>query len=231
MLQPSASRCCAIAMMALFGMVILLPIYLQTVRGMGLAADRAAAAARRPADGSARPARRPALRPVRAAGADRDRVPWCWSGDVAAQHRSTAPRRSGCCSLMHVLLSIGLAFLFTPALHHRPQPAAAAPLLARQRDPDHAAAGRRRGRDRAAGRDHGSAARATLAASGDRRRADASLGGIHAGVPGRRADLPSRGWCCAAFMRNPRASRATESTASEPAGAAPGSAPLSAAAS
>ena len=58
-----------IAMLSLFGMVILLPIYLQTVRGHRLAAHRPDAAPGRAADGRARTSRRPALRPLRAEGA------------------------------------------------------------------------------------------------------------------------------------------------------------------
>ena len=48
----------AVAFMAMLGSMILLPLYLQNVRGLSAAGDRAAGDARRAGDGSARPAGR-----------------------------------------------------------------------------------------------------------------------------------------------------------------------------
>ena len=69
----------SVAFMAMLGSMILLPLYLQNVRGLSPAGDRPARDARRPGDGPARPAGRRAVRQVRRAGAghprrDRDRA-------------------------------------------------------------------------------------------------------------------------------------------------------------
>ena len=104
-----------IAMAALFSLIILLPLYLQNIRGLGTLADGPVAAAGWPADGAARPDRRPPVRPVRAARAHRSRAPaaWCCAPSASAGPRPT--RRWSCCSGLHVLFSAGLAFLLTPS--------------------------------------------------------------------------------------------------------------------
>ena len=143
-----------IAMLSLFGMIILLPIYLQTVRGidslptglmllpggllMGL------------------------LGPTVGKLFDRYGPKALTTGGAAVLtftmwRFSTVDATTPIWLLvgLHVLMMVALACLFTPSLHHRAEPAAALPLLPRQRDPGHPAAGRRRRRGRAAGRDHG----------------------------------------------------------------------------
>ena len=86
----------SVAFMAMLGSMILLPLYLQNVRGLSAAADRPAGDARRPGDGAARSARRPALRPVRR--------PACWSSPARSASSvalalltqvGARPRRSG----------------------------------------------------------------------------------------------------------------------------------------
>ena len=74
----------SILMLAMFGTIILLPIYLVQVLGFDTLQHRPAAAAGQPADGPARPVRRPAVRQGRPVAADRARR-WVWSASCCGR--------------------------------------------------------------------------------------------------------------------------------------------------
>ena len=119
-------------MMAVFGTIVLLPIYMQNVQGLSHAAHRAAAAAGRALDGSARAAGRPVVRPLwsdAAGGPGRSTVSavlWAMTLLGARQSRWVHPRRAPGVQRWP-RLSVHAA------LHLRPGCRAAASLLARQR--------------------------------------------------------------------------------------------------
>ena len=114
MFSVSLAMLC-IAMIALFGVIILLPIYLQNVRGLDSLQTGLLLLPGRPADGSARPGRRPAVRPLRPArccpsSARRVLVVTMWR--LSTVDAGTPVWAAG---RLHLVLSLGLACLFTPA--------------------------------------------------------------------------------------------------------------------
>ena len=143
-----------LAMLSLFGMVILLPIYLQTVRGIGSLVDRPDPAPGRAVDGTARADRRKVVRPVRSEGLTI--LGATLLGLTMWQLSLVGPDTPIWMLVgLHVVLSRRPGLPVHALLHHRAEPAAAVSLLPRQRDPGHPAAGGRRRRNRLAGRDHG----------------------------------------------------------------------------
>ncbi len=145
-----------IAAVALFGAIILLPIYFQNVRGLNTLADRLAAAARWSADGSAGSGGGSAVRQARSARAVHDR-----GLAAGADHAGADPGGSDdtdpAAARRPPAAVDGAGLPVHPGVHHRAEPAAAESLLARQRDPVDPAAGLRRGRGRAAGDDRDAA--------------------------------------------------------------------------
>ena len=114
-----------ISMIALFGMIILLRIYLQSIRGTGLAGNRLVAAAGRRPDGRARAGRRPAAGSVRPAGARRPAVrALLTAGACGSSAASMRPPRSGGCSRC-TWRPWSAWPVVHPVLHHRAEPAAA----------------------------------------------------------------------------------------------------------
>ncbi len=133
----------AISMMALFGALILLPMYLQNVRGLDTL-NRPDAPARRIADGSARTLRRPHLRPNRAA-------PVGHSRSHGGERRVVVDDGAGCTVGTTAGRRYPHAALGGARAHHDSADDLLAripshpPVLARQRDLQHrAAAGRSR---------------------------------------------------------------------------------------
>ncbi|MDQ1053696.1 MFS family permease [Arthrobacter sp. SORGH_AS 212] len=139
-----------VAMMALFGGVILLPLYLQEVRGLGSLETGLALLPGGLAMGLLGPVIGRPVRQGGAAAADRHGVHPDGGDAVAVLH---ARRRHGGCVDRH--LARGAEFRPCPAVHarvhHRPEPAAAAPVLARLGDHEHHAAGCRCRRHSTAG--------------------------------------------------------------------------------
>ena len=84
-----------VAMMALFGGVILLPLYLQEIRGLRSAGDRPGTAPGRPGDGPAGPVHRPAFRQGGPAAAHGNRFVPDGAGPVAVLHARRRHCRSG----------------------------------------------------------------------------------------------------------------------------------------
>ena len=110
----AASVLMMLMMAVLLGTIVLLPIYMQNGPAAHAARDRAAPAAGRAADGPARAGGRAALRPVRRAGAaacpGRSSTSLAlWSATLLDAHSPAA-----LILVFHLLLSVGLAFAFTP---------------------------------------------------------------------------------------------------------------------
>ena len=103
----------AISMLVLFGVIILLPIYMQNVLGLDVLHDRHAAVAGRPHHGAARPDRRPDLRPHRP--------------DGAADHRFGRRQRR---ALVHDAVHAVHARLVGARCAHQPEPRPCAALHA-----------------------------------------------------------------------------------------------------
>ena len=148
MFSLSVTMLC-IAMVALFGVVILLPIYLQNVRGLDSLQTGLLLLPGGLLMGLLGPGRRPAVRPLRPQGPLHLRCRPARADALAAEHRGCHHARLAAGRLPPGALA-GPGLPVHPGLHDRPQPAAALAVLPRQRDPLDAAAGRRRGRHGAA---------------------------------------------------------------------------------
>ena len=103
----------AISMMALFGTIILLPIYMQNVLGLDVLQHRPAAAAGRPDHGAARARPSAASTTASVRGAADPRIDPRVHRALVLDH---APENTSFWWVLaaHMTLSIGLALLFTP---------------------------------------------------------------------------------------------------------------------
>ena len=143
-----------VAMLSLFGMIILLPIYLQTVRGIGSLPTGLMLLPGGLLMGL--------LGPTVGKIFDRYGPKALTTGGAAVLtftmwRFSTVDATTPIWLLvgLHVLMMRGAGLPVHPVVHHRAEPVAAVPLLPRQRDHGHPAAGRRRRGGRVAGGDHG----------------------------------------------------------------------------